>query len=129
MGRIANYRVGNITKVGHRCNDVVLAKLGFKKSVRCPLLALTESISGLSTTPLKSISSRKLTDVTGWFLSVLTLCLSGRSTLRLAIDIGGQEAERNVAMLLAIAVDVLYPQGYYLRAGHPSQLCGHAVTS
>gem|GEM_PF-3620882 len=34
VGRIANYRVGNITKVGHRCNDVVLAKLGIKKSDR-----------------------------------------------------------------------------------------------
>src|SRR5262245_48787112 len=31
---VGNYRLRNITKVSHRCNDVVLAKLGIKKSDR-----------------------------------------------------------------------------------------------
>src|SRR6476619_1839459 len=46
-----------------------------------------------------------------------------------AVDVGGQEAKRDVAMLLAVAVNVLDPQRDHFCTGHSSQLCGHTVTT
>ena len=43
----------------------------------------------------------------------------------IAIDIGREETKRNVAMLLAVAVDVLHPQRDDFRTRHPSHLSGH----
>ena len=47
----------------------------------------------------------------------------------IAIGIGRQETKRNVAMWLAVAVDVLHTQRDDFRTRHASQLRGHAVTT
>src|SRR5439155_10389097 len=47
----------------------------------------------------------------------------------IAVHIGREETKQNVAILLAVAVDVLHSQRDYFRTGHASQLGGHGVTS
>ena len=59
----------------------------------------------------------------------LHLCLVRFVDAPAGVSIASEETERNVAMLLAVAVDVLHTQRDDFRTRHASELSGHAVST